>query len=296
MIKALSYIGFTSPETDAWKSFGPDMLGLEVLPVSSDGAVRLRNDHEAWRIAIHPGDSNDVAYLGWDVGTQKEFQDLTAKLVDAGIDVNTDDGTLANERAAAELAWFIDPFGFRHELTYDRASGDTPFTAGHGISGFVTGEGGLGHAVIMVSDLKAATAFYSELLGFQHSDDIEQGIFVRFLHCNPRHHSLALTEIPGMRGFHHLMIEVEDVDDVGLAYDRVNEAGCRLAMTLGRHPNDEMTSFYVRTPSGFEIEFGAGGKLIDMNAEWPVTKYDAMSIWGHKPPAEPLAPGILQPV
>ena len=99
-----------------------------------------------------------------------------------------------------------------------------------------------------------------------------------------------------MRGFHHLMIEVENVDDVGLAYDRVNEAGCPLAMTLGRHPNDEMTSFYVRTPSGFEIEFGAGGKLINMDEEWPVGQYDAMSIWGHKPPAEPLLPEILSPI
>ena len=67
-------------------------------------------------------------------------------------------------------------------------------------------------------------------------------------------------------------------------------------MTLGRHPNDQMTSFYARTPSGFEIEFGAGGRRIDMDSEWPVGHYDAMSIWGHKPPAEPMFPGILEPL
>ena len=32
-------------------------------------------------------------------------------------------------------------------------------------------------------------------------------------------------------------------------------------MTLGTHTNDRMTSFYVRTPSGFEIEYGFGGRI-----------------------------------
>jgi hypothetical protein len=66
-------------------------------------------------------------------------------------------------------------------------------------------------------------------------------------------------------------------------------------MSLGRHTNDRMTSFYVRTPSGFEIEYGAGGRLIDMTEPWMPGHYDAMSFWGHKPPAEPLLPGILHP-
>ena len=57
-----------------------------------------------------------------------------------------------------------------------------------------------------------------------------------------------------------------------------------------------MTSFYVRTPSGFEIEYGTGGRLMDMDKEEAPGQYDALSIWGHKPPAEPLPPGILEAV
>ncbi|MFD0567797.1 hypothetical protein ACFQ2M_41870 [Kitasatospora saccharophila] len=33
------------------------------------------------------------------------------------------------------------------------------------------------------------------------------------------------------------------------------------------HPNDHMFSFYVRTPSGFSVEYGWGGLLID-DATW----------------------------
>ena len=51
-------------------------------------------------------------------------------------------------------------------------------------------------------------------------------------------------------------------------------------MTLGRHPNDRMVSFYVRSPSGFEIEYGWGA--LEVGEEWTVTQYDAVSVWGHK--------------
>jgi hypothetical protein len=73
-----------------------------------------------------------------------------------------------------------------------------------------------------------------------------------------------------------------------------NARGIPLAMGLGRHPNDLMTSFYVRTPSGFEIEYGTGGRVVN-DETWVVGEYDVQSLWGHKPPAGgPLLPGILR--
>jgi hypothetical protein len=77
------------------------------------------------------------------------------------------------------------------------------------------------------------------------------------------------------------MVEVQDMDDVGLAYDRCVKAGYPMALELGHHPNDRMFSFYVRTPSGFAMEFGWGGIVVD-DATWQVITYDKMSDWGHK--------------
>jgi hypothetical protein len=99
-----------------------------------------------------------------------------------------------------------------------------------------------------------------------------------------------------MAGLHHLMLEVADMDDVGRAYDVVRQRDLPLAMDLGRHTNDLMTSFYVRSPSGFEIEYGTGGVLVD-DRTWEVATYDAGSIWGHHPPPSgALFPGILRPI
>lgn len=280
MIRNLATIAFTSPDADEWRTFGPDVLGAEVAPDGLDGSVRLRVDDAAWRIEIRPGDANDLAELGWLVD---DLTAITAAVEAAGIPVAG--GT------------FVDPFGFAHRLV-DHVDTAGPFAPGRPMGGFVTGDQGLGHAVVIVPDLDAATAFYCGVLGFEHSDDIDMGFTVRFLHCAgsaARHHTLALTAIPGMVGVHHLMVEVASLDDVGAALDVVNDRQIPLAMGLGRHTNDLMTSFYVRTPSGFEIEYGTGGLTVD-DATWQVGHHDAMSIWGHKPPPTgPLFPSILRP-
>jgi extradiol dioxygenase len=98
-----------------------------------------------------------------------------------------------------------------------------------------------------------------------------------------------------VRGLHHLMVQVGSLDDVGVAYDLCADRGIPLAVTLGRHTNDRIFSFYVRTPSGFEVEYGWGADTIDNSDEWVATHMVAMSIWGHRPgTAGP--PGCLEPV
>ena len=292
MISALSYIGFASPNAAEWNTFGTDVLGAQLAAPGPDGAVRLRVDDAAARITIHSGDSEQLAYLGWDVGDAAGLDAAVARVEATGITVH-DDAAIAALRQTDAASWFLDPFGFRHELSFGLAV-EGPFVPSRPISGFVTGEGGLGHAVLIVPDFDAASTFYADVLGFKVSDDVEAGIKLRFFHCNSRHHTLAIAAVPGMVGVHHLMLEVGSIDDVGSGLDIVNERGLTLAMSLGRHTNDLMTSFYVRTPSGFEIEYGTGGRLVD-DETWEIGQYDTQSMWGHKLPAEPLFPKILAP-
>jgi extradiol dioxygenase len=167
------------------------------------------------------------------------------------------------------------------------------------MSGFVTGEQGLGHIVVIVPDRQQAERFLTEVLGFRVSDSVESTMSARFFHCPghaARHHTIALAAVPGRAGFHHLMVEVRALDDVGAALDIVNERQIPLAMSLGRHTNDLMTSFYVRTPSGFEIEYGTGGRLVDDDT-WQTRVHDAGSLWGHKaPPGGAPRPTIMRRV
>lgn len=296
MIQSLAYLGFTSPRADEWRTFGPEVLGAQLADDGPDGEVRLRIDDAAWRLSIRSGDADDLGYIGWQVAGPDGLAAAADRLAAAGVEVHEGDPELAAARSVAGLAWFTDPFGFRHELVHGQASVDAPFVTGRPMGGgFVTGEGGMGHIVLVVPDLDAASDFYLGTLGFSLSDDIDMGLHVRFAHCNPRHHTLAFAAVPGMVGVHHLMLEVADPDDVGRAYDIVRERGIPVAMGLGRHTNDNMFSFYVRTPSGFEVEYGAGGRLIDTSRPWQPEHFDAMSTWGHRQPVVPLFPAILRP-
>ena len=295
MIESLSYLGFRSPKKEDWRTFGPDLLGFGLAADGTDGAVRLRMDDTAWRIAIHPGETDDLAYIGWNVAGPAALTAAVVRLVDAGVVVERGDAQLCAERSVAELIWFLDPVGWRHEISWGRAVRPASFHAGRPLSGFVTGEGGLGHIVMFAPDKTLTEDFYVNVLGIRLTDQIYMGpIILRFFHCNPRHHTLALVNIPGMIGFHHVMVEVASMDDVGTALDLVKAAGCSISMDLGRHTNDYMTSFYVRTPSGFDIEYGYGGRLVD-DATWMSDTYDSNSIWGHHRVGEPVPPGIMRP-
>lgn len=295
MIENLAYVGFVSPAAEDWRSFGQDILGAQLADDGPDGEVRLRVDDRAWRIAIHAGDVDDVAYLGWDAAADG-LPAAVERAAAAGLEVHLGDDDLAARRAARSVSWFVDPLGFRHEYVVGAHRGG-PFEPGREMEGpFVTGAQGLGHVVVMVPDIEAAERFLIEVLGLVPSDRI--GPSIRFYHCAgsaSRHHTVAISEVPGMVGLHHIMLEVANGDDVGRALDLVKDAGIPLAMDYGRHPNDLMSSFYVRTPSGFELEYGTGGVVID-DATWQPATYDTTSIWGHRPPAGGVPPlAILRP-
>ena len=53
-----------------------------------------------------------------------------------------------------------------------------------------------------------------------------------------------------------------------------------MSATLGRHVNDLMLSFYMKTPGGFDIEFGCEGRKVD-DHDWIARESTAVSLWGH---------------
>jgi catechol 2,3-dioxygenase-like lactoylglutathione lyase family enzyme len=123
-------------------------------------------------------------------------------------------------------------------------------------------------------------AFYVDVLGFRLCDHIEKPFRAYFFHVNPRHHSLALIET-GKSGMHHLMVELFSLDDVGQSYD-IALSEDRVSVTLGRHVNDLMTSFYAKTPSSFMVECGWGGREIDPKTWQPAEVKHGPSLWGHE--------------
>jgi 2,3-dihydroxybiphenyl 1,2-dioxygenase len=183
------------------------------------------------------------------------------------------------------LVRFLDPNGIPSELYYGPlVRFEERFTSPRVIEGFEAGELGLGHIVISVEDLRESLRFYRDLLGMRVSDfirlDVGSGrrVTVAFLRCNPRHHSVALVPMSSAKRLQHFMVQVRSIDDVGATYYLCQERGATTS-SLRRHTNDHMLSFYVRSPSGFEVEYGWGGRLVDERT-WQVQYHERSIIWG----------------
>lgn len=291
-VRALGYLGVESPRAKEWLDFGPGILGMEAKEATA-GTIALRMDDHSYRIAIYEGEHNRVCYLGWDVGSPDCLDQFVATADRTGLPYAVGTPEQCAERAVLGLVRVTDPVGFEHELFYGLQVAPRSFQPGRPLSGFVTGTQGLGHAVLIVPDAASAETFYMDVLGHHKSDEIHTFLNLKFYYCNPRHHSLALAAVPGMRGLHHVMVQLRELDDVGIAYDLCRQQGLPISMTLGRHTNDQMVSFYVRTPAGFDIEYGWGATEVDEQT-WSVAKYSRTSVWGHE--MADLEPGALEPV
>jgi 2,3-dihydroxybiphenyl 1,2-dioxygenase len=279
-LQALGYVGFGSAALDDWRQFGTKMVGLQAVE-RSPSLLAFRMDDRKQRIVIDRAMGEGERFFGWEVTDADALDALAARLERAKVDVRAEPQTLADNRRVRGLISFSDPAGNRLEAFYGAAIDDTPFSPGRAISGFRTGPLGLGHAVLTVKDIAAVMPFYVEVLGFALSDYMLQPFRAYFFHINARHHSLALIET-GRNGMHHLMVELFSLDDVGQSYDVALSEPGRVNVTLGRHTNDLMTSFYARTPSSFMVECGCGGREIDASTWQPFELRDGPSLWGHE--------------
>ncbi|MEU6012098.1 VOC family protein [Streptomyces sp. NPDC047453] len=289
-VKELAYVVYEVGDLADWERFGVELLGMQ-LGERGEDRFTLRLDEKAHRLIVTRGPADDLVVSGYEVESDAELDALVERLRAAGLQVDEGDTALAADRRVERVFATTDPMGNRVELVTGLADAGTAFASKTLLGEFVTGAGGAGHQVLLAHGVSREEylGFYRDLLGFRISDiiveELAPGIVADliFLHCNGRHHTVAFGDLPSPKRTHHFMVEVTDIRDVGLAYDRCMDAKQPFEMTLGMHPNDHMFSFYVFTPSGFSVEYGWGGLVID-DATWQVRTLDRLHSWGHRPP------------
>jgi 2,3-dihydroxybiphenyl 1,2-dioxygenase len=277
-VQALGYLGISTQNIDEWSEFATRQVGLQLIDRTTSCRA-FRMDDRRQRIIVDRERPDSERFFGWEVADAASLDTLAGKLEVAGVAVRREPASLADQRFVRDLISFRDPAGNRLEAFYGPSLATTPFVPGRNISGFRTGAEGMGHVVLTVADFEAALAFYRDLLGFQISDYMRNPK-ICFLHVNARHHSLALFENP-RQGLHHLLVELYSLDDVGQGYD-VARAADQVKVSLGRHNNDYVTSFYMQTPSNFLIEYGWGGRQVDVATWQPIEMSTLASFWGHE--------------
>ncbi|WP_395407512.1 VOC family protein [Pseudoduganella sp. UC29_106] len=288
-IRGLGYIVAQATDMAAWRHYGEQVLGM-MASDAPDGGLYLKMDERAARIHVVPGQKDCYLASGWELASEEAFQAAQDELRRRDVVFHLADSATCALRHVQQMLWVADPSGNRHELYWGVKSDFRRFASPIGVAGFVTGELGLGHVVLPAPDFDQTYRFLADVLGFGLSDifrmrftrdpaEPEKRIY--FLHCqNGRHHSVGIFEMPIPSGCVHAMVEVPSMDEVGRALDRVRQHGVKMSATLGRHCNDRMTSFYMKTPSGFDMEYGHGGLVVDW-AQHSVYEATAVSLWGH---------------
>ncbi|MFT6286430.1 MAG: 2,3-dihydroxybiphenyl 1,2-dioxygenase [Halieaceae bacterium] len=290
-ICGLGYVAVNVSDMDAWLDLMTSVFGVELIAREDGTAVDIRLDDWHHRMTLYKSGEDGIAAIGWELANEKDLEAMSQALRDYGVKVTPASPQLLDQRKVTGLYQFMDPASnMPSEIFYGAQHEMLPFRPSLGISGYNTGDLGLGHVVYFVGDYAESHRFYTEVMGFRTSDHIiwdEGEKDATFYHCNPRHHSLAIMppfgDIPPGT-FNHLMLEANSLSDVGRAYDVVLDKKMPVMMGLGKHTNDLTESFYLITPSGFGLELGCNGQLIGDG--WRVKTHDSPMLWGHREPED----------
>jgi 2,3-dihydroxy-p-cumate/2,3-dihydroxybenzoate 3,4-dioxygenase len=116
----------------------------------------------------------------------------------------------------------------------------------------------LGHVVLSVERFDEVTEFLTTQLGFAVSDFVE-GHFA-FLRCqpNPLHHSFAIGRSVAGNHLNHVNFMVSDMDDIGIAMNRLQKHEVPVVFGPGRHKPSGSIFLYFLDPDGMTLEYSFG--------------------------------------
>lgn len=286
---SMGYAVVETSHLEQWSVLLRDGIGLYVKQESN--ALRCRLDDHECRLLVKTGKAENAVALGIELADDKSLQIVLNRLKAAKISVAEHSGSEAALRGVSRFWAFKGPKGLTIECYVNpiRAASSPEMLC----RGFVTGEQGFGH-VAMVSKRPAEVfAFWQHIFDIRHTDDVEEyrsgaKLHFQFLRFNKRHHSIAIASTPAVpldptrTSIQHLEVQMSDLNDVTLAYERCKSLGFQISMSVGQHANDRAVSFYVRTPSGFDIECGWNPLTVEEDG-WSGKVWNTSSIWGHQP-------------
>jgi len=290
-IHSLGYIRWRTPKCDEWSTFATEILGFMPTAGPDPNTRYFRIDDRPFRFAVVEGEVPGIDAVGFEVRDDRELGMLCRSLEDWGATITPGGPDEAEEKLVSGLVHWTDPGGIHVEFFYGPILNHEPVVTPL-VSGFVTGEMGMGHVVIGTPAAVPSLTAYRDVLDMhcRNTMRIQLGaagppIQMWFLGCNARHHTLGIIGADWPGTLAHFMVEAASIDDVGRAYDRCLDSGIPIAMTLGKHTNDQMISFYCAGPDGPQVEFGCGGVHIEdpRPATYEITK---VSFWGHRSPGD----------
>jgi 2,3-dihydroxyethylbenzene 1,2-dioxygenase len=271
-VTELGYVRFGVSDLEEWRIYLTELLGLEIRDDMDDDKLWVRTDLWHHRICFEQNECDDMIGAGMRVAGRDEFREMQKTLTDAGISFEVGSQDLAIERHVLEIMTLQDPAGNPIEIFHGpHLHPHLPFYPARRRYGkFVTGAAGMGHMIIRHAGVDESYEFYKTLglrgasefrIPIPGLDKIVSGIFMHCNHPGAREHTIAFG-LDSEKNCNHIMLEVDNIDDLMVTYQLVKASKYPIMLDLGRHYNDQQFSFYFMSPSNFLFEIAHGGAPI----------------------------------
>lgn len=292
-VHSIDHFALTVPDLHKalhfYEAFGLDVdVALDAQQLRASGS-----DHVWGRIV--PGDRKCLAYLSLNCFAE-DYAEIRDRFAGAGTIV----GEPHPRHRHADGFWANDPDGNLLQVrvgpktTPNEPSKNLPLPRVDALRGaYVRATVAkvrptrLSHVLLFTADVDRQIAFYTQMLGLGLSDRSRD--IIAFMHGRhgSDHHLVAFAK-SNARGWHHASWDVASVEDVGLGWTQMQEAGYSRAWGPGRHVLGSNYFCYVEDPWGSFFEYSAGIDHVAAGFEWPAGDFapeDALYLWGPPPPS-----------
>ena len=147
-VSQLGYVGVGTSDTKAWQNLATNILGMEVVPGDDRATSYLRMDEYHHRFELRSGGRDDIEFAGWEVADRATLDRVAQQLEDGGVKVTAGTHDEADGRRVIDLIKCVDPNGIPTEVFCGRPVNPQPFQSTRAMTGFKTGDMGLGHILV----------------------------------------------------------------------------------------------------------------------------------------------------
>jgi len=251
--RKLGYVALNVTDVGRSAAFYADTVGLDVSEAVAGGPTFLRCGSDHHHVVLYPAALPGVKRVAFELESRAEMDHARKHLAGLGLAV---EDIAAEERAALRQGdglRFVEPnSGLTMEFYTRVLQMALPFR--QSLTKIVR----LGHVVLSVERFDEMAAYLTTHLGFAISDFVE-GRFA-FMRCqpNPLHHSFAIGRSAGGNHLNHINFMVSDIDDIGVAMNRLDKAGVPIVFGPGRHKPSGSIFLYFLDPDGMTVEYSFG--------------------------------------
>lgn len=243
-VKKISHTSYETPDLDKQTEYYTDILGLTLTAKEKD-AVYLASTVDHHSVVLRKGAEAKCTSIGFQLGPDDDLDGFEKQTQKAGISTTRKKDP---EPSISDMVSFADTKGTIMEVFRQPKDQHQKFTN----KGVIPHK--LGHVAFHVTDAKAATKFYCDVLGFRVSDWM--GDFFSFLRCGPDHHTINLIETGKNKHF-HTAFELRDWAHLQTACDFLSKNGYTQLWGPGRHGIGHNLFAYHRGPNGLITELFA---------------------------------------